>query len=140
MLISTSSRQTLYHTQEFTSHWSHMRQSYLLLGLPTKPTRFKKFPTPVSSPITRWSNVIPETENIWLPVFCTGVMLLPRRSMRPLLHSRQKRLSNSSTGAPLVSRLVFASNHLSWFPTGIWQRLIELCTYFLAKICFHACN
>lgn len=140
MLISTSSRQILYHTQGSISHWSHMHQSYLLLGLPTRPTLFRKFPTLASSLIIRWSNVTPEMENIWQLAFYTGVMLLPRRSMQPLLHSRPKRLSNSSTGAPLVSRLVFAFNHLSWFPMGIWQKLIELCMYFLTQICYSICN
>lgn len=140
MLISTSFRPTLYHIQEFTSHWYHMHQSYPLLGLPTKPTQSRKFPTPASSLTTRWSNVTLEMENIWLPVCYTGVLLIPRRSMQPLLRLRPKRPSNLSTGALLVSRLVFASNHLSWFPMGIWQRSIELCMHFLTQICYNVCN
>lgn len=129
MSILMSSRQTLCHTQGSTSHWFLMPQSSPPLGPPTKPTRFKKSPILASSPTTKWWNATPETESTWQPAFYTEVMLLLRKSMPLSLPSRPRRPSSLSTGAQLVSKLVFASSHHNWFPTVTLPKSTVLCTY-----------
>merc|ERR1711981_791600 len=64
---------------------------------------------------TKWSNVTPDMENIWLAVCFTEEMLFPRMLMQLLLPLRPKDQSNLWIGVLLVSRLVSITNLLLLF-------------------------
>merc|ERR1711915_377931 len=84
-----------------------------------------KSPTLALNLPTRWSNVIPDTVNIWPAVCCTEVMLSPRTSTPPSLPSKPSEPSNSSTGAPPVSRSVSTTNHPPLSQVVTWPRSNE---------------
>ena len=64
-----------------------------------------KSPTLLSNQQTWWLNVTQDTENTWLVLWCTEVMLSQKMSMPPLLPSKLKEPSNSSIGAQPDSKL-----------------------------------
>jgi hypothetical protein len=59
--------------------------------------------------------VIQDTENIWLVVLCTEVMLFQKMLMPQLPQLKPKELSNLLTGVQLVSNAVLTTNHQQLF-------------------------
>lgn len=95
----------------------HPKQSCLQLKRPTmSKCRYKKSPTPVSNPVTRWSSVIRATASTWPAVCCTAVTQYPKTSTLPQQPLKPNDPSSLSTGAQRASKWASTTSPLPLSP------------------------
>merc|ERR1711971_426176 len=122
-----NSRPTWYHTHVSTSLSPHTPQSSLPRKLTMNNCPSLRSPTLASSQPTRWSNVTHVTANTWPAVCCTEEMSYQRMSTLPLLPSRPREPSSSSTGVQLVSRSESTTSHQPLYQVVISPRYSVPC-------------
>merc|ERR1712131_324094 len=112
-------------THVFTSLSPPTHQLSLLKKPITNNFPSLKSPTHALNQPIKWSNATHVTVNTWLAASFSVVTSFQRMSMLPSPTSKPRELSNSSTGAQLVSRSVSTTNHQPSFQVVIRPRSKE---------------
>jgi len=123
--ISLNSKPTWSLTQEFTLCCPLTPQLSQPKKLITNNFPLLKSPTLPSNPPPWWLNATQDTENTWLALCCTEVMLSPKMSTPPLLPLKPREPSNLLTGVPPDSKLVSIINPPPLSQVVTWPKLWE---------------